>query len=331
LSREDITVEHKEIPISVDPAFRGATLINHELSTNGILYADVALDLTSVPFEDVALLPLMCRMMGESTASRDRVSLSRTIQARTGGIDTSFTVSPAGTGTSRHQVNDPDDISAHFMIRGKATVDRTDDLLGIMSEVLLEGNLTDQGRAVEMLRESVAGMQANVVQNGHSYAVSRISAQTSLPGYISELTGGISSYATTQQLLEQAQSDSDVDGWPVLRRRLETMREALLSNSAGTLINLTADADGLAEVRERHLPGFMDTIGSRASQHKPAQSDWGHGARLHEARSEGFSVPTQVNYVGLGGLLYNPGEEVHGSSAVALSMLRTGIFGIKCE
>ena len=35
-------------------------------------------------------------------------------------------------------MNDPDDISAHFMIRGKATVDRTDDLLGIMSEVLLE-------------------------------------------------------------------------------------------------------------------------------------------------------------------------------------------------
>jgi Zn-dependent M16 (insulinase) family peptidase len=152
-----------------------------------------------------------------------------------------------------------------------------------------------------MLRESAAGMQASVVQNGHSYAVSRISAQTSLPGYISELTSGISSYATTQQLLEQAQSDSDVDGWPALCLRLESMREALLSNSAGTLINLTADADELAEVRDRHLPGFMDTIGSRASQHQSAQSDWGRGARLDEARSEGFSVPTQVNYVGLGG------------------------------
>ena len=84
---EDITVEHKEIPISVEPDFRGATLINHELSTNGILYADVALDLTSVPFEDVPLLPLMCRMMGESTTSRDRVSLSRTIQVNSVQFD----------------------------------------------------------------------------------------------------------------------------------------------------------------------------------------------------------------------------------------------------
>merc|ERR1711865_742614 len=52
--------------------------------------------------------------------------------------------------------------------------------------------------------------------------------------------------------------------------------------------------------------------------------EWGRGARLVDARSEGFSVPTQVNYVGLGGQLYTPGQQVDGSASVALSMLRTG-------
>merc|ERR1719215_2297928 len=39
---------------------------------------------------------------------------------------------------------------------------------------------------------------------------------------------------------------------------------------------------------------------------------------------EGFVVPTQVSYVGKGGQLFEPGEKVSGSAAVAARYLRTG-------
>ena len=39
---------------------------------------------------------------------------------------------------------------------------------------------------------------------------------------------------------------------------------------------------------------------------------------------EGFVVPTQVSYVGKGGLLFQPGEAVSGASAVVARYLRTG-------
>ena len=40
---------------------------------------------------------------------------------------------------------------------------------------------------------------------------------------------------------------------------------------------------------------------------------------------EGFVVPTQVSYVGKGGLVYGKGEPVVGSAQVVARFLRTGV------
>merc|ERR1712151_488786 len=47
-------------------------------------------------------------------------------------------------------------------------------------------------------------------------------------------------------------------------------------------------------------------------------------AEMAPLKDEGFVVPTQVNYVGKAGLVYDEGETVHGSSTVVSRFLKTG-------
>lgn len=49
---------------------------------------------------------------------------------------------------------------------------------------------------------------------------------------------------------------------------------------------------------------------------------WGTAAGA--GGDEGFAIPIQVNYVGRGGRLFEPGEAVHGSTAVVSNFLQTG-------
>jgi len=299
-------------------------VLTHDLETNGIVYCDVGLDLTAVPFEEVPLLPLFSRMLMETgTSTKDRVALSRTIGAKTGGLGVSFQVSPRSGGAPHYQVGDPDDVTALFLVRGKATLERTPELFGLMKEVLSDSNLSDRQRAVEMLKETVARMQGAMARNGHAYCNQRIGAHLSLPNYVNELTSGVAYYSTVNELLLQAQSDDEMTGWPSLHRRLLAIRTALLSGRQGSLVNLTSDGASLATLNETHLPGFLASLpGTVGGVVKPR---WGGGARLDSSGgAEGYAVSTQVNYVGMGAQLYDQGEPVSGSTAVIGSFLRTG-------
>ncbi len=67
VSKADIDRKVQEIPIEVDTSqWGGATLVTHPINTNGIVHVNVLLDLTSIPFDDIHLLPLFQRMVMET-------------------------------------------------------------------------------------------------------------------------------------------------------------------------------------------------------------------------------------------------------------------------
>ena len=75
LGMEDLDPTVKDIPISVDARPEGVVL-THDLTTSGILYADVAFDLSGVEAEDLSLLPLFSRLLKEAgTKSHDELAL----------------------------------------------------------------------------------------------------------------------------------------------------------------------------------------------------------------------------------------------------------------
>ena len=83
----------------------------------GILYADIGVDLSNVPLEDLPLLSLFSRVTMESgTSELDRVQLSRRIGSQTGGVYATFlNAQPFQGGV----VADPGALKQYFFLRGK--------------------------------------------------------------------------------------------------------------------------------------------------------------------------------------------------------------------
>jgi len=314
LSLSDLDKKQREIPIDVETR-KGVTVLKHVLPTNGILYVDVGFNVSSLPLEDLPLLPLFLRCLLETgTSKMDEISLIRRIGTHTGGLRTDSRISfkmPKGGVVSQST-----DLVSHAFLRGKAVESKVGELFSIMNEVLTDANLDNQKRVIEMLKESKARFRSAVVGSGNSFAATRLSARYSLPGLISELSGGITYMQNLDKLIETAEKD-----WPTLCARLEKIRDAIVRRG-GMILNLTGD-ESLLTNTARTWDDFIESIPTSPTLNYQSCADW-KAASLLDKKNEGFAVPTQVNYVVKGGPLWLPGERIPGSSSVVNRYLRSG-------
>jgi len=320
LTLADLDRKAKEYPCEVSAA-HGATVITTPVASNGIVYLDLALDARGLMLDDVPLLGLFSNMLFEvGTSKDDETSFSRKQGARTGGMGASVMNSlKLGEGGA---IADPDDVVYTFLVRGKATAGRTSDLLELINDALTDAALDSPTRAVEMLKQMLAGMESRLQSSGNAFAATRISARYSLAGYLSEISGGVSAYATLKETLKAAQTD-----WPAVLARLQRIRDTLLNRETATM-GISADAATLEVARpavDEFLGGLPSHGGVGGAEEKLGSV--AAAARDHRrlpATDEGFIVPTQVNYVAKGGPLYKKGERVSGAATVVARSLRTG-------
>jgi len=330
----DLKREETEYPIEVSKNENGSgvTVLRHELgSTSGIAYVNFGIDLSALPLNDVPLLPLFGRMLKETGAGEyDPVELSQRIGTNTGGISVGLlttAVHPEGS----KGVQNGEQMCTKLYLQGKATSDKTGDLLSIMNLMVTEARLDSQTRVIEMLRESRSRLESMIQSSGHSAINNRMKARYRVGGYIDEITGGISYLDTVKDLLKQAEED-----WPTLLARLEKIRSTLLENESarsGMFVSITGDAKVLETVQPA-VDGFIDGLPGDASGPEMFNNlkevhPWVPEAKKRMAemvpiKDEGFVVPTQVSYVGKSGLLFDEGEEVPGSAEVVAKFLRTG-------
>lgn len=312
LGIEDIERAASDIPIAVvrEGSSGGETILTHELTTSGILYADIGFDFSSIDPADAELLPLFTRLMMEAgTDEMDVTALQRKIGAETGGISASLysDVKFSGGVVSRAG---PEDSLLYFMMRGKATAEKVPVMLDLMKNILLSSKLDNKKRAVEMLKESKIGKETSVITSGHSYASSRLASRHSFLGYLGEVTGGLTSVRNAGPLLDAAEND-----WETIQARLHRMRDAIVTRN-GMIVNLTGDDKVLGETMPA-VEQFLDNVpmvDDAAAQPHLTQS-WSP-AKLNPIKNEGFYVPSQVNYVVKGGQMYQPGEAVSGATSV---------------
>jgi Zn-dependent M16 (insulinase) family peptidase len=324
LSLSDIDPAAKEYPLEVlsgdalrTAGIHDATVLLHELQTSGILYADLALDYSGIDAADLELLPLFTRMLMESgTTQYDLATLTRKIGTSTGGISVSLHNDLRANG---NKVVAGDQALLHLLVRGKAVKENLPVLFQLFADILLTADLGNQKRAVEMLRESKARKESAVLTSGHTFAATRLSSRQSFLGHLNELTGGLTSVRQAGALLEQATSD-----WSSVEARLQRMRSAIIQRRKdGLVVNLTGDAQLLASTLP-HVKTLVDALpkGPKGAT-KSVVASWqrpGPNGVVNEA----FVMPSQVNYVALGGPILPPGSEVRGGYSVATRYLSTG-------
>lgn len=336
LSISDLTREQAEYPIEVTKNVNdsGATLVKHELvSTSGIIYADIGFDMSGIPVSELPLIGLFSRLTKEAGAGDlSDVALSRYIGTYTGGVNVVAMQQPViPEGSDGSKVGAGDNMVTKLFLRGKATADNADKLFDIYNMLMTEAKLDSQKKAIEILKEAVSRTEASIQGSGHAFVNMRIRSRYSASAYIEEQMQGISYLDTVKGLLKQAEED-----WPTLLSRLEAIRTTLIGSATtrdGIIMNLTGDEQVFKSIEPSvnkflaSLPGEAD--GEKLPNFYESVHPWIEQARTSMIESngvadEGFVVPTQVSYVGKGGLAFEEGEEVKGSAIVAARHLKTG-------
>ena len=301
LHRNDLDREIRTIH-RVASDMQGATVLTHDLFTNGILYLDVGLDLHLLDQEDIPYASLLGSILLEmGTLKEDYVSLSQRIAMKTGGIYGSPFLSAlqdSRAGISR------------FFLRGKCMIDRTADLLEILRDILTAPKFNQKERFRQIAQEHKSELETALIPRGHSAVMTRLKAHFHEAHWASEQMGGIEALFFIRRLVEEIERD-----WPGVCARYERILQTLLQRRS-IVINITVDRASQPLVLTA-VEAFLEVLPDPSS---PSPSIWTPGS-LPE--SEALTAPTRVNYVGCSANLYDSGYIMHGSALVITRYLQT--------
>ncbi|KAG0492576.1 hypothetical protein HPP92_005974 [Vanilla planifolia] len=146
-------------------------------------------------------------------------------------------------------------------------------------------------------------MESRLRGSGHGIAAVRMDAKLNVAGWISEQTGGISYFNFLQDLEKRVD-----ENWDEISSSLQEIRGSIFSRE-GCLVNLTADEANL-DRSTKFVANFLDLLPTSASCETVSWRE-----QLPQV-NEAIVIPTQVNYVGKAGNVYEAGYELHGSAYV---------------
>ena len=299
LKLDDLPRQSRIIPTE-EGQVAGTRVLTHDLATNGIVYLDLAFDMTALPAELLPYMPLFSRaLLQTGTKNDDFVSLSQRIGRSTGGISPGQIVMARVDGGT----------SAHLVLRGKAVPDKVPELLAILRDIIETAQLGNHERIKQMVLENKAGFEGRLAGAGSGLMAGRVTSALHESDWVSEQLGGISQLFFLRKLAQDVVND-----WPSVELRLKRIRELLFAR-AGAVVNVTADAALWTRVKP-DVESFLNDL--PASAGRPAA--W---APEMLARNEAFTFPGQVNYVAKGANLFDLGYKHKGSIAVALRHIQT--------
>ena len=280
----------------------GATVITHDLFTNGILYLDIGLDLHGLDQKEVPYASLLGSILLEmGTQDEDYVALSQRISIKTGGVyGTPFLAA----------MEDSQKGITRFFLRGKCMVDQTDALLSILHDVLLKPSFNHQERFKQIVLEHKSELETAIVPRGHSAVMTRLKSQHHEAHWASEQLGGVEALFFIRQLADDIEKD-----WPRVLQHLESIWQTLLDRN-NLIINVTVEKEAMPIVLQS-LETFVEKLPDTGTF---VSKNWTPGTL---PKSEALTAPTLVNYVGCAANLYDAGYTMHGSALVITRYLQT--------
>ena len=312
----------------------GVTTLEHELPfTNGIAYIDFAIDISNMDFNDVVLLPLFCRLLREAgTKGMNDIRMQYQVDRTSGGI----TVYPVieevvqTDGDGNYVVPDGKHFVTKIVVNG-ACIAATSCLpmLNLFRHILWDSDVQNKVKAMDLLEEMIDDAEDDIQSNGHRYTTMRIASRYSLPGFIREQLGGLTQLFQMRRALTQAKGD-----FTALALRLVKMQDAMVrGNRNGMVLSVVGDEPALKDLKgaielflkdvlplatqAERFPDFAKTVHPWV----PQATHQMETEISHESANQAIIVPTRVNHVGKGGLLFDIGERVVGADRVVTSYL----------
>lgn len=308
LSKAELDKNIKTVPFSKED-ISGAQVLNHPLFTNGVVYFDLTFDFSGLSTKQLQLLAFLSSCLTELGTQRlSAVELQQEIGRTTGGIRCSTFVS--------QEVHDDGKGAAiaKFVVRGKAMKNRFDDLLTLISDVIMNMNINNKERFRQLLIEEKAGLEASIAPSGHTVAASRLRSQFRVSDWANEHMGGIEFLFFLRELLARVDSN-----WESVVEDLKNVKTALIQRKS-IICNITSPEPDYIQIRPS-LKAFLESFPLESPQAaRPWTADAASELIIH---NEGIIVPAQVNYVGKSANLLDLGYTPTGASSLAAKHLGT--------
>ncbi len=305
LSRADLDLAVPEVPVDIEEdSKRRTTVFLHPLETHGIAYIDVGFAFDCIPQDKLPLLPIFCTALLEmGTEKEDYVSFSERISQKTGGIRPKI--------LTRNCFNNKPGVFALFL-RGKALRSQIEELTSILKDMITGAVFDSKDRLYQIILKHKAMRYHRLVPEGHRMVLRRINAHFTLSGRVKEILSGLNQYFYLKKLSENFDTE-----WEKVREDLYFIKKQLFQR-ADRILNVTADSS-LTDYALKSAETLLNDLDMESSD-SVALNSWDLSINN---KVEGFVLPVQVHYVGVGGpVSFNAGD-VPGAFLVVLNLLRT--------
>ncbi len=293
LKRQDISREIEPI-VNEELNLAGIPVIFHEIETNGIGYADVLFDMSSVSEDLLPYVGILQSVLGIiDTEHYDYGTLFNEINVHTGGI-----------GTSLEIYNDVTNIrekgfKSTFEIKGKALYGKLPVVFAMMEEILTASKLEDTKRIKEILSMVKSRLLMRFQSAGHQTAALRALSYASPSAKLKDMTNGIAFYETVSHIEEHFEEEKDrLSG--ILRKL-----SAQIFRGDRMMISFTASKEGL-EGLEPLVEKLKNSLFTGECEDTRCV--------LHcEKKNEGFKTASKVQYVAKTGNFIDNGASYTGA------------------
>lgn len=312
----------------------GVKTLSHELPfTNGIAYVDFAIDMSNIDFDDIVLLPLFCQLLLEGgTEAYDDIKMQQQIDKYSGGIAITPLIEEIVETDDEGYYLVPD--GKHFVtkvvISGACIAANTClPMMNLFRKTVWDSNVRNKEKAIEILEIMINDMDQDVQTNGHKYTTTRIESRYSLSGFVREQWYGVTQLMQMRRALAKTKDD-----FTNLSMRLVKMQDAIKrGHRNGMLLSIGGDHEALANLKgpmsnffknSLPLPTQKAPFPDFADEEHPWVPKASHRFQeeiQEEPKNQAFTVPTRVNYVAKGGILYEIGERIPGADMVVTQYL----------
>jgi len=288
ISREVAPIYNEEMKIA------GVPVVFHEVETNGIGYADLLFDLSSVPEEDLAYVGILQAVLGViDTENYEYGALFNEINMYTGGISSSLELYPNVAKAKEKE------FKATIELKSKALYPKMNVAFAMMGEILTKSKLDDEKRLKEILSMTKSRLQMKFLTAGHTTAALRALSYTSPLSKFKDMTSGIEYYEVVKYIEEHFEEEK-----ANLIAKLQKLVKQLF-RADNMMMSLTATREGLVG-----MEGLVEDLKKEL-----------FGGTLEEnvcvihckKRNEGFKTSSKVQYVARVGNFLDAGYDYHGA------------------
>jgi Zn-dependent M16 (insulinase) family peptidase len=253
----------------------GVPALVHDIFTNGVVYLDLAFDISDVPEDLQPYLPLLGKLMTNmGAAGFSYEEMAKRIALRTGGLGYALAAGlTAGERTPWQKM----------VVRVRALHRNAGEAVRILTDMLTAGDLSQEARMRDLIAEKKNRLHASVIPSGHLFAKRLAGAALSLPAWRDEQWHGKTQIRLLADVADRFQARTEE-----LREKLERLKAMIFRRERLTL-NLTTDTVGLSrltEEAERLIP-LLPKGGAPGAASIPGLL----------RRDAGVAIPAQVCYV----------------------------------